>query len=297
MDPARSAESFGVITAPGPVRQNRLLNAASIAVPLVGTLVGVLGWSSFSPTAATLWIFLAFFVAETIGLGLGLHRLFTHRAFEIGAVGRAVLGVLGSWGMQGPIDRWVADHRRHHRFTDQPGDPHSPYWVDARKPRSGLGGLWHAHLAWMLTGVVSDKERYAADIRRDPVTRWCSDHYWELAASSLVLPALVGLAAGGPAEAARAFLWAGCFRVWTLQQLTWSVNSLGHTLGTKVAGSSNEARDNVTLALLLFGEGLHSFHHRYPSAAINQPSRLDLNGYLLTLLERAGVVRNLKRYP
>jgi stearoyl-CoA desaturase (delta-9 desaturase) len=287
---------FGVIRARGPVLRNRLLNALSIFVPLTGALAAVAFAPVLSPTVASLWIFLGFFVAETLGLGLGLHRLFTHRAFRIGRAGRLALGVLGSWAMQGPIDRWVADHRRHHRFTDAPGDPHSPHWIDDAPAPSALAGLWHAHFAWMLTGLVSDKAIYAADVRREPVSRWCSDHYALLCASSLLVPALVGFAVGGAREALLGLLWAGCVRVAVLQQLTWSVNSLGHRYGTKVPGSANEARDNVALAILLFGEGLHSYHHRHPGAALNRPAGIDLNGLILRGLERAGIVWGLRRY-
>jgi stearoyl-CoA desaturase (delta-9 desaturase) len=290
---------LGVITAPGPVRRNRILNALSIFVPMTGALVGLgaalAGAPMLRPTWATAALFLLFFAAETLGLGLGLHRFYSHRAFRTGPLGRALLGVLGSWGMQGPVDRWVADHRRHHRFTDRPGDPHSPHWVDGRPAASRAAGLFHAHFGWMLTGVVSDPERYAADVRRDPIGRWCSDHYTLLCASSLLLPALCGAALGGADEAARGFFFAGCLRVALLQQLTWSVNSFGHSFGAKQATGRDESRDNTLFALLLFGEGLHSYHHRHPSAALNQPKHLDLNGWILRRLERRGWVWGLNR--
>ena len=96
---------------------------------------------------------------------------------------------------------------------------------------------------------------------------------------------------------ALAFVWAGCLRVALLQQLTWAVNSFGHVYGAKLEGATSEGRDHLGFALLLFGEGLHSFHHRFPSAAVNEPARLDLHGALLVLLERAGLVWRLRRYP
>ena len=297
MDLASAGEDFGLITARGPVVRNWALNAVLIFVPLAGSIAAWFGGPTLHPTRITLALFFVFFVSETVGLGLGNHRLFSHRSFEIGRIGRAVLAVFGSWGLQGPIDRWVADHRRHHRFTDRPGDPHSPYWVYRKPVSSRAGGLWHAHFAWMFTDLVTDKERYAADIRRDPITRWCSDHYALLCVSSLLGPALVGYALGGDTEALRSLLWAGCFRITLLQHLVFSVNSIGHAIGTKVDGSQDESRDNVVLALLLFGDGLHSYHHRRPSAAVNRPEYLDLNGAILRLLERMHLVWNLKRYP
>jgi stearoyl-CoA desaturase (delta-9 desaturase) len=288
------AADAGIVSEPRAVRRNHLLNAVSIGAPLAGTLAGLAAWSELGPSAATLAVFAAFFAAEAVGIGIGLHRYFTHRAFRTGRGLRALLAVLGSWAMQGPIDRWVADHRRHHRFADRPEDPHSPWWAGTAPAPSRLRGLAHAHFGWMLTGLVSDPERYAADIRRDPVARWCSRRYWWLCATSLLAPALVGFAVGGAAEAWRCLVWAGCFRVALLHQITWSVNSVGHMFGSKVAGSSDESRDSWLFALLLFGEGLHSYHHRHPGAALNQPSRLDLNGWILRRLERAGLVWGLR---
>jgi stearoyl-CoA desaturase (delta-9 desaturase) len=292
----RDPASVGIIIDRGLVVRNRVLNAISIGIPLAGTVFGFAAWSSLAPSVTSFSVFLAFFAAEAVGVGIGLHRYFTHRAFRTGPVVRAVLGVLGSWAMQGPIDRWVADHRRHHRFTDEPADPHSPYWMHERRASSRLAGLAHAHLIWMLTGFVSDPRRYAADILRDPIARWCSRHYWWLCASSLLTPAAVGYALGGAPEGLRCLVWAGCFRVTLLHHVTWSVNSFGHMFGTKVSGSSDESRDNVLFALLLFGEGLHSYHHRHPSAAVNRPTYLDLNGAILSLLERMALVWGLKRY-
>lgn len=292
----RDPAHVGIVTERRPVVRNRVLNAVSIGVPLAGAAAGFAAWGSLAPTSVSFAVFLAFFALEAVGIGIGLHRFFTHRAFRTGPVVRGVLAVLGSWAMQGPIDRWVADHRRHHRFTDAPEDPHSPYWAHGRRISSRLRGLAHAHFTWMLTGLVSDPRRYAADILRDPIARWCSDHYWWLCASSLLAPALVGYALGGASEAARCFVWAGCFRVALLHHITWSVNSFGHMFGTKAPGSDDESRDNVLFALLLFGEGLHSYHHLHPSAAVNRPTHLDLNGAILALLERRGLVWGLKRY-
>ena len=105
---------------------------------------------------------------------------------------RLTLAVLGAMGGQGSALLWATNHRKHHRFADRDGDPHSP------SPHGdGLGqrlrGLWHAHFGWMLSCLVSDEARYAADVRRDPITRWCSDHYALLCATSLLAPALAGI--------------------------------------------------------------------------------------------------------
>ena len=287
----------GILTSGEAVRSNRILNAISILLPIAASIYAVVHWHRFAPTAVTLALFGLFFIAQTVGVGIGLHRYFTHAAFETGPVLRTILAVLGSGSFQGPIDRWVADHRRHHRYTDQPLDPHSPHWIAGRRPGSRLLGLLHAHVTWMFWCPLSDPRRYARDILRDPISAWCSRHYWLLSALSVLAPALLGYLAGGRAEAVRGLLWAGFFRVALIHQITWSINSIAHSFGRKPEGAQDESRDITLFAFLIVGEGFHAFHHRHPSAAINQPERLDFGGYLIKAMERAGLAWNLKRVP
>ena len=292
---AEQEDRSGVISDGPAVEANRRLNAWSIVLPLAGTLIAILLIPFATPTAATAALFAMFFVLELVGLGIGIHRYFTHRAFKTGRVFRAVLAVTASWAFQGPLDRWVADHRRHHRFADEALDPHSPHWVQRKPAKSRLSGLFHAHIGWMFTCDLSDPDRYAADIRSDPISNWCSRHYWQLCGVSVALPAICGFLVGGAEEALLCLLWAGFVRVALLQQLTWSVNSVGHSFGHRRSGSRDESRDIPFFAIVLFGEGLHNFHHRHPTAGLNEPASLDLNGAMLRALERAGIVWSLRR--
>ena len=289
-------DSAGIITEKKEVEGNYLINAWSIFVPLIGALVGMLLFDSLAPTASTFLVFFIFFPLTVMGLITGLHRYFTHRSFETGQVFRLVLGICGSWTMQGPISRWVADHRRHHRFSDQAFDVHSPYWRNQQRISSRFMGFVHAHFLWMFVGLPTSREKYAQDIVNDPISRGCSEHYWSLCASSLLLPGLVGYVLGGQDEAIRSLIWAGCVRVSLIQQFAWSVNSIGHMYGSKADGSKDEARDNMFLTLLVFGEGLHSYHHVHQSTTMNKPSYLDLTGQFINLLEKLGVIWNVKRY-
>ena len=286
----------GIITDPQALLRNRLLSGISILLPLCGSAWGIYHWQDVSPTGFTAAIFAVFFLSTGIAMGVGLHRYFSHRAFKTGRVLRFVLAMLGSWTMQGPIDRWVADHRRHHRFTDRALDPHSPYFGEDAPISSRFYGWLNSHVLWTLTGKVTDTARYAGEILSDPITSWSSRTYRLWCVVSLGLPALIGLAAGGSIEALRCFVWAGCFRVTLVHNLTWAVNSFGHMYGSKVPGSNDESRDNLVLTFLLFGEGLHSYHHRHPSAAVNEPRALDLNGHLISAAERLGLVSDVKRY-
>jgi stearoyl-CoA desaturase (Delta-9 desaturase) len=285
----------GIVTDPGLVFRNRRLNAVSIALPLTVFVATMLIAPAPAPTPTTWAVFIVMFLSTGVGIGVGLHRFFTHRAFQTSRIGRAVLGVFGTWAFQGPIARWVADHRRHHRYSDAPGDPHSPYWNGAIRWHSRWTGLLHSHLLWMLTGDVSDEAKYASDIRRDPVANWLSRRYWSVAVSSFFVAGAAGYVFGGAEEAVRSLGWAGGLRVSILHQITWAVNSIGHMFGDKVAGARDESRDNPALAILLLGEGLHSYHHRYPRAAVNRPSWLDPNGLLILALERCRVIWSVRR--
>lgn len=291
--PLPSPDAGAILTQGPEVSAKRTSNAFTIGVPFAGAMLALLGPTS--PTGTTVAVFALFFSLGAVGIGIGLHRYFTHRAFVARPALRWVLGVLASGAWQGSIEQWVADHRRHHRYADRPGDPHSPHCIDGAAPASRLRGLLHAHLTWMLFANVSRPTRYAPDVRRDPVARWCTDHYWTLALGSALAPGLVGLAVGGPDEGLRCLLWAGFVRIAFLQNVTWAIASLGHSFGHKCEGSTDEARDTTLLAVLLFGEGLHSFHHVHPSVGVNEPAQLDLNGAILRLWERWGWIEGLKR--
>lgn len=285
-----SLRAAGIVTEIRAIWTNRALNFISIVAPLAGTIFAFSSLDVFFPSIATAAVFLAFFFLNALGLSLGMHRYFTHRAFRPKPWLAAALAIAASWAFQGPIGRWVADHRRHHRFSDSQFDPHSPYWTDKAPTGGRLSGWLHAHILWMLTGKPSCERRYASDVHSSKLENWCSANYWLLAASGLAAPAAVGFLIGGDREAVLCFLWAGCFRVSLLHQLTWSINSFGHMFGTKVEGSKDESRDNRILAVLLVGEGLHSYHHRYPLSAVNQPAQLDASGAVLKFLAKVDAV-------
>ncbi len=277
-------------------RANRRLNALSIGIPLIGAISAIALTPFLAPTAATWGVFAIFFLINSLGAGVGLHRYFTHRAFEAHPAIVAMLGVLGTWAMQGPIARWVADHRRHHRFSDSQFDPHSPYWDDDAPIENRYRGWAHAHFLWMLTGKRSSETRYARDILSSPIAGFLNRFYWPVALSGLAAPAAAGFWVGGGEEALLCFLWAGCARVALLHQLTWSVNSFGHMFGSKQPGSKDQSRDSAVLALLMLGEGLHSYHHARPTAAINRPLKLDFGGLVILTLQRLGLVSDVKRF-
>jgi stearoyl-CoA desaturase (Delta-9 desaturase) len=288
-------DAFGVIHDRARDRRAQLRIAMSIFIPLMGSMYGLFTWPRWAPTKTTDVVFAIWFVCTAVGINLGLHRCFSHAAFKTSSVARCVIATWASFAMQGPIVVWVADHRRHHRFTDRPGDPHSPYWNGKVPIRSKVAGFWHAHFQWMFRGGITDESRYAADLLSDRVVAWQSRWYGLMCVLSLATPGLLGYALGGPAEAMRCFLWAGCPRVTVLHEITRAVNSYGHMFGAKDPSSRSESRNNAWAFWLWLGEGLHSFHHRHPRAAIMQPTAFDPVGQLVLALERAGLVWDVRR--
>ena len=278
------------------VRANRRLNLFSIGVPMLGTLAAIASLSSLGVSVTTLVVFACFFILNAWGLGIGLHRYFTHHAFKTSKTFERVLAVLGSISFQGPIDRWVADHRRHHRYTDCAWDTHSPYWRGSQPIARRMHGLLHAHMGWMWHAHVSSTARYAPEITPNTVAGWTSRHYGAICIAGIITPAVVGYLVSGADEALRCALWAGFVRVTLLHHLTWSINSIGHCFGTQVARARDESRNNVFLTFLLLGEGLHSTHHKFPTAGTKGEPWKDWNGALLLALERAGVIWNLRRH-
>ena len=169
---------FGIETDPYRNHLNRLENGVSIGLPVVGCVLFLYSLASQTPSLSMVIIFALATLATSIGVSVGHHRYFTHASFKTSRFGRLLLGVLATISMQGSILRWVADHRRHHRFTDRPGDPHSPYVnADGHSMRCRASGLAHAHLLWMFNGYLSDEQRYARDINADAISAWLSAHY------------------------------------------------------------------------------------------------------------------------
>ena len=164
------------------------------------------------------WIDLAVlgvgYVATCLGITVGFHRLLTHRSFQTYPAVRYALAVLGTLAVEGSVIKWVADHRKHHAFTDQQGDPHSPH--EAGPGVSGaLSGLWHAHVGWLFNSVgQADRRRYAADLLKDPGLRRIDGAEKPLIVASLAIPFLLGLLVKGTFTGALVTLvWGGLVRV------------------------------------------------------------------------------------
>jgi stearoyl-CoA desaturase (delta-9 desaturase) len=239
--------------------------------------------------------FLAVYVPTGLGITVGFHRLFTHRSFKTGRGVRFVLAALGSAAIEGPIISWVADHRKHHAFSDEDGDPHSPH-VD----HGGLRGLFHAHVGWLF---VHDqralKTRYAPDLLADPVVSFVNRTFvwWVLA--GFVVPFAIGFALGGTLVAGlTSLLWGGLIRMFVLHHVTYSINSLCHVFGRRDFETGDESRNLAWLSLLSFGESWHNNHHAFPTSSVHGLKwwQVDISSMVIRALERCGLAWDVVRF-
>ena len=231
---------------------------------------------------------------------LGYHRMFTHRAFDSSRAFRAVVAVLGSMAVQGSVITWVADHRKHHAFTDQEGDPHSPH-LSGPGFWGGVKGLWHAHMGWLFESVgTAERERFAPDLVKDRLMRAMDKLFWLWVVLGFAIPFALGwLIGGGFGTALTALLWGGLVRVFLLHHVTWSINSVCHFFGRRRFDIEDESRNVFWLAPLSMGESWHHNHHAFPTSAfhgLRSWERIaDPTGLLIGLLEKLGIVWNVVR--
>jgi stearoyl-CoA desaturase (delta-9 desaturase) len=224
---------------------------------------------------------------------VGFHRLFTHRSFEAKPWVRYALAIMGSLSVEGPIIRWVADHRRHHAFSDQPGDPHSPHLDEGPGFKGVAKGLWHAHMGWFFSDEQTSANRWAPDLVKDPVLRKIDSLFPLWVAISFALPPLLGFLVTGTLKgAALAFLWG----IFLLHHVTWSVNSICHFYGSRPYKTTDFSTNNWALAIVSFGESWHNNHHAFPTSAVHGlgKGQIDTSAGFIALLQKLHLVQDVK---
>jgi stearoyl-CoA desaturase (delta-9 desaturase) len=232
-------------------------------------------------------------VLTGLGVTVGFHRLFTHRSFKARPAVRAVLAVLGSAAIEGPVISWVADHRKHHAFSDRPGDPHSPHVDHGVGWHGALRGLVHAHVGWLFRhDQRAARARYAPDLLADPVIRFVDRTFVVWAVAGLGAAFGLGAAIGGSVAAGlTAVLWGGAVRLFALHHMTYSINSICHVFGRRTFATTDESRNVFWLALPTFGEAWHNNHHAFPTSARHGLGRwqLDPSALVIRGLETCGM--------
>jgi stearoyl-CoA desaturase (delta-9 desaturase) len=266
-------------------------------LPFFGTLIAF-GLLLYRPIGAVdISLFFGMWLATGLGLTVGYHRLFTHRAFSTGVTMSAIFIIMGSMAGRGPMLSWVAMHRRHHELSDQEGDLHSPNLHGATIYRRLLGFL-HAHLTWMIEHDYPNVAHYVPDLMAERTLVAINRYYYAWVLLGLVVPAAIdGLATSSLMGALTGFLWGGVVRMFVVEQSMSAINSVMHTFGSRrFTTRGDNSRNLGVMALLAWGEGWHNNHHAFPySAAFGlRWFEFDPGFILIRLLEALGLVWDVK---
>src|SRR5215207_9930389 len=276
--------------------RDRIITATATVVPFLAVGgAGVLAWQRFLHWSDVI-VFLIGYVLTGLGITVGFHRYLTHRAFKTKKWIRATLAALGSAAIEGPVIAWVADHRKHHAFTDVEGDPHSPHVDHGHGWRGALKGLAHAHVGWLFLHTQrANKKRYAPDLIADKTISFIDRTTLWWIGLGLALPFAAGWALGGTLHTAlTGLLWGGAVRILLLHHATYSINSLCHYFGRRRFGTDDHSRNLAWLAPFTFGEAWHNNHHAFPTSAAHGMGRLerllDPSAIVIATLQRLGLV-------
>jgi len=273
---------------------------AFVVLPFVALIAAIpLAWGGWL-TWADIVIAVAWYLVSGLGVTVGFHRYLTHGSFKAKRWLRVALAVAGSFAVQGNVTQWVADHRRHHAFSDVEGDPHSP-WRFGTSVWGLTKGLFHAHVGWLFHRELSNRARFAPDLLADRDLRRVDQLFPPLVAISLVAPAIIGgLVTWSWQGALTAFFWAGLVRIGLLHHVTWAINSVCHVYGERPfeVRQGDKAANFWPLALVSFGESWHNLHHADPTSARHGVLRgqIDPSARVIWMFEKLGAAYDV-RWP
>jgi stearoyl-CoA desaturase (Delta-9 desaturase) len=245
----------------------QIITGVFVGVPMLALIAAIpfawgwgLGWHDVAIAAVFYWV-------TGLGITVGYHRYFTHGSFKAKTPLRVALAVAGTMAMQGPVITWVSDHRKHHKYSDREGDPHSP-WRYGDTAGALAKGLFYAHILWLFDPNQTSQEKFSPDLLADKNIARVDKLFAPLVGVSLLGPALIGGLWGMSWHGAiTAFFWAGLVRITLLHHVTWSINSICHTFGNKDWESRDKSRNVSWLAIASFGESWHNLHHVDPTCA------------------------------
>jgi stearoyl-CoA desaturase (Delta-9 desaturase) len=278
---------------------DRFVTGTVTVVPVL--CLAIVGWQVWGQWLGwnDIVVFLIMYVATALGVTVGFHRMLTHRAFKTTPLVRGIFTALGSAAIEGPVISWVADHRKHHAFSDRPGDPHSPHVDHGTGLRGALRGLVHAHVGWLFFHTHRGRRtRYAPDLIADPVVSAIDRRFVLCVVGGLIAPFMLGWALGGTLrDGLTGMLWGGAVRVLVLHHATYSINSLCHFFGRQRFATKDESRNLLWLAPLTMGEAWHNNHHAFPTSAAHGLRRweIDPSAWVIRALERMGLAWDVVR--
>jgi len=277
----------------------RALVGVFVVVPLLALIAAIpvaWAWGFFGWHDAI--IALVFYWVSGLGITVGFHRYFTHGSFKAKTALRVALAVCGTLAIEGPVFNWVADHRRHHKYSDKEGDPHSP-WRYGDDWRALSKGLVFAHVGWLFDPNKTSKEKFIPDLLADARIRRVHQLFPVLVLTSLLLPALIGgLWSMSWYGALTAFFWGSLVRIALLHHVTWSINSICHTFGSEEFEVRDKSRNVAWLAIASFGESWHNLHHADPTCARHGvlKGQLDPSARVIWAFEKLGWAYDI-RWP
>lgn len=268
--------------------------------PILIAVIAYFSWGSGFLDWTDVGIFLVMYAWSGFGVTVGYHRLLTHGSFETKPWLRYTFAIAGSMGVQGAVIHWVADHRKHHAFSDKDGDPHSPHTQEGEGLKGALKGLWHAHVGWLWEyHATSDYKRYARDLYEDPTMLRIHKMFPFFLLATFAVPFILGFVLTGFTVngGLTAMFWGGLVRVTLTQHATWAVNSVCHFFGKQRFDSEDLATNVWWVALPSLGEGWHHNHHTFPRSAEHgmKKSEIDPSAMLIRLLEKTGLAWNVVR--
>ena len=222
--------------------------------PLIATVYAIyLGWNGIVGMQ-DLVLLASLYCFTAIGVTIGYHRYLTHASFRTNRVLKFVLVILGCVSLEGAPITWVANHRKHHAFSDREGDLHSPHLS-----RNIVLGFMHAHVGWMIEGSAADTQQWAQDLLQDADIKFINKTTALWVILGLIVPFLIGGWSG--------LLWGGLVRILLNHHVTWSVNSVCHVFGSRPFRTKDRSSNHPLVGLLAFGEGGHNTHHASPRSA------------------------------
>ncbi|WP_413774893.1 acyl-CoA desaturase [Actinocorallia sp. A-T 12471] len=279
-------------------RKHKILVALFTGVPFLALLAAVpLAWGSFLGWTDVV-IAAVFYFLSAGGITVGYHRYFTHGSFKVGRPMRIALAICGGLAIEGPVLNWVADHRRHHKFSDKEGDPHSP-WKYGDSAGALFKGLVWSHYGWLYANKATNVDKYAKDLKADRDLNAIHNGFGLIVAGTFLVPAMIGgLVTWSWAGFFTALFWAGLVRVCLVQHVTWSINSICHTFGDTPFASRDQSRNVWWLAIPSLGESWHNLHHADPTAARHGVGKgqVDISARTIWIFEKLGLAWDV-RWP
>lgn len=267
------------------ISKNILLIA--IIGPFITTILAII---LLFPSFIDLLVLLLMYLVTGFGITVGYHRLLTHNSFKTSNIVRYLFAIAGSMAVEGTPINWVADHRKHHKYSDKDDDPHSPH-----KYNNVFKALYHSHVGWLLEDrEIPEPEVYCRDLCNDFGMVLISKYNPEIIVIGLLIPMFIALILGG--NILTALIWGGFVRIFLIHHVTWAVNSICHYYGKRPHKTYDKSTNVSWLAIPSLGESWHNNHHAYPCSAAhgNINTQLDLSYLLIILLERMGLAWDIK---